>query len=408
MPKKAAPTVFRGDASYLLVGGFGGIGRALALKLVEAGAKHILFLSRSGAASTGAASTLELLRERRAVVSVFQCDVADTTAVSQALGQVSLRGHPPIRGVFHLGLVIRNALFEKITLADWDGSLAPKVRGTWNLHRLLPRDLDFFVLVSSMVGVFGNPSQAAYAAASTFQDAFANYRLARSLPAVTVDLGMVTGVGYVAERGRVETRLRAQGFEEIPEAECLALLEAAVACPFRAPAVGNIMTGMGLGRFSGGDVHGAAFRDPRFSHARRLALMADARREGTEGARNATSVRVREAFARASSFSEAQNVVLLAVKEKLAGLLMINADDINAAATMSDYGLDSLIAVVSSYQSASPTELTGNKQEMRNWILGEMETNVAILELLGSQTILELCATIARQSKLLRKDLPQV
>lgn len=59
-------------------------------------------------------------------------------------------------------------------------------------------------------------SQANYTAGGTFQDAIARRRAARGLPCITVDLGMVDGVGYVAEnKACVAERLIASGHRQL-------------------------------------------------------------------------------------------------------------------------------------------------------------------------------------------------
>lgn len=59
-------------------------------------------------------------------------------------------------------------MFESMTTADFRDALKPKVDGTWNLHTLLPPDLDFFVMLASASGVTGTRGQANYAAANTY------------------------------------------------------------------------------------------------------------------------------------------------------------------------------------------------------------------------------------------------
>lgn len=85
-------------------------------------------------------------------------------------------------------------------LEDYEAATIPKVEGSWNLHRVFDGiELDFFVLLSSLAGVIGHPSQCNYSAGGSFQDALAAHRNTRRLPATSIDLGVVSSVGYVAE-----------------------------------------------------------------------------------------------------------------------------------------------------------------------------------------------------------------
>ncbi len=344
MPRKAPRIALQGDATYLLVGGMGGIGRALAVRLVEWGARNLVFLSRSGATTPAALDLIKLLQNSGAVVKVIKCDVGDIDQLETVVKELTQQ-LPPIKGMFHLGMVMRSALFENMSLDDWTDSLLPKVQGTWNLHNLLPKDLDFFVLISSIVGIMGNASQAAYAAASSFQDAFSAYRNHLGLPAITVDLGLVIGIGYVADRDILESKLRAQGHDDIGADECLAIIEEAISQPFQSGHGGNLITGFGLGKFTGGDIHHASHQNPQSSHAKRLALSAFS--GGTQKEDSVASLRVRELLRIATSLVAAEAQVLEAVQIKLSSLLMHSLDDIDVSRPLSYYGLDSLVAVVS-------------------------------------------------------------
>lgn len=74
---------------------------------------------------------------------------------------------------------------------DWTQGLAAKVQSSWNLHEALPRRIDFFVLLSSLCGIFGNGGQNNYAADNTFQDALARHRVSLGEKAIAIDLGVV-------------------------------------------------------------------------------------------------------------------------------------------------------------------------------------------------------------------------
>ncbi len=88
-----------------------------------------------------------------------------------------------------------------MTYDDWEECTKPKVQGSWNLHELLPSNMDFFILLASASGIIGNPGQANYSAGNTFEDSLALYRQRKGLNATSLDLGAVRDVGYLAETG---------------------------------------------------------------------------------------------------------------------------------------------------------------------------------------------------------------
>ena len=85
------------------------------------------------------------------------------------------KARPPIAGVFQMAMVLRDVGIMSMDADTWAQAVGPKIDGTWNLHRHLPANLDFFVLFSSMAGLFGYFGQANYASANTFLDAFVQY-----------------------------------------------------------------------------------------------------------------------------------------------------------------------------------------------------------------------------------------
>jgi NADP-dependent 3-hydroxy acid dehydrogenase YdfG len=342
MPAKPPETQLHADATYVLIGGLGGIGRAFAVEMIKYGARNLAIFSRSGASNENAKSAVEQMTKEGVTVKVFACDVGDEAALQVALAEVK-ETMPSVRGVIHGGLVIRNSLFQNMDVETWKDSLKVKVQGTWALHKHLPENLDFFVMLSSLVGTFGNASQAAYGAASTFQDAFANYRNGLGLAATTIDLGMVTGVGYVAERDDVQRSLRSQGFEEITPEECMAIIEYAITHPLRMANRSSLMTGVGLGKFAAGEVTGAVYSPSRWSHFRRMAMLKS--QKDTEEA--SSELKVQDLLKKAASIDEGSECIEQALMSKMANLLMTPIEDINPSRAISEYGLDSLIAVVS-------------------------------------------------------------
>jgi len=104
--------------------------------------------------------------------------------------------------------------------------MAPKIQGAWNLHQLTQGiPLDFFVLFSSAVGLFGNHGQANHAAANTFLDAFAAYRRAQGLPALSIDWGAWSDIGAAAETiNQTQEQMAAQGLGVISPTHGLEIL----------------------------------------------------------------------------------------------------------------------------------------------------------------------------------------
>ena len=99
-----------------------------------------------------------------------------------------------------------------MTLEDWNTSTNPKVLGSWNIHSLLPKGLDFLIFFSSTIGIIGGPGQGNYAAGNAFQDALARYRVSIGERAISLDLGMILEEGAVAESEKLARALESSGW----------------------------------------------------------------------------------------------------------------------------------------------------------------------------------------------------
>ena len=200
------------DATYLATGGFGGFGIAAAKWLVERGARHLVLVSRSGAASDEARQALHELAAAGAQVIAAQADVSDEAALAGVFADIE-RNMPPLRGIIHAAMVLDDGIVQRLDAGRFRRVMAPKAEGAWNLHRLtLDKPLDFFVMCSSVAGVMGNAGQGSYAAANAFLDSLAHHRHALGLPALTINWGALTGGGILARHAETAERLTRQGF----------------------------------------------------------------------------------------------------------------------------------------------------------------------------------------------------
>jgi acyl transferase domain-containing protein/acyl carrier protein len=219
------------DGTYVITGGLSGFGLATARWLVERGAMHLALVSRRGEPSAQDVPIIEEMRARGASVSALSLDVADPKALAAGLCRLK-KTAPPVRGVFHAAMVLRDRPLAELTRDDLNSVIAPKVTGAWNLHtqtREMP--LDCFVLFSSLSGIIGAPGQANYSAANAFLDALAHYRRALGLPALSVNWGWISDVGTVAGRPEMGRFFDGIGVRPLSSRDALSTLARLIVSP---------------------------------------------------------------------------------------------------------------------------------------------------------------------------------
>ena len=201
----------RQDRTYLVTGGLGGIGLAIAGWLADHGAGAIVLNGRRPP-DAEAEEAIGGLRERGATVQVELADVTDAAAIDEMLARMD-RTLPPLGGVIHSVGVLSDGALSNQSWERFERVLWPKVLGAWHLHRATAdRDLDLFILFSSRVGVMGNPGQANHAAANAFLDQLAGHRRAQGLPGQAIAWGAWSEIGEAAEqRERIDRQRTALG-----------------------------------------------------------------------------------------------------------------------------------------------------------------------------------------------------
>ena len=218
----------REDGTYLVTGGLGGVGLEVAGWLAERGARTLVLNGRR-APDGEALAALEALRERGVDVRVEVTDVSDGAAVAAMLARMDA-ALPPLAGVVHSVGVLSDASLANQDWGRFERVLWPKVLGAWHLHRATEgRDLDLFVLFSSVAGVLGSPGQANHAAANAFLDQLARHRRRAGLVAQSIAWGAWSGVGEAEEqRERIGGRLAAAGVGWMTPRRALGALESLV------------------------------------------------------------------------------------------------------------------------------------------------------------------------------------
>lgn len=212
------------DGTYLITGGVGGLGRTVARDLVNRGARHLVLVSRRGIADERAQAAIDEMTSTGAQVTLAAADIADPAALQGILDTIA-DTMPPICGVVHAAGVLDDGIILQQTPERLRSVMAPKVAGAWNLHQMSgSRELDIFVLFSSVASLMGSPGQGNYAAANAFLDALAHHRRARGMSALSVNWGPFSEVGMAAADPQRGERLAKLGIASLAPAECPAQL----------------------------------------------------------------------------------------------------------------------------------------------------------------------------------------
>jgi hypothetical protein len=117
MPQEIVSQPLDANSMYLLVGGLGGIGRALAVWMVSKGARNLAFVSRSGASTDDAKEFLATLNRDGTTAVAFACDVSNTEQLKGTLQTLS-ETMPKIKGVLQCAMVLRVSYLTDLWLLN--------------------------------------------------------------------------------------------------------------------------------------------------------------------------------------------------------------------------------------------------------------------------------------------------
>ncbi|KAF5017371.1 hypothetical protein F66182_10702 [Fusarium sp. NRRL 66182] len=386
---------FNEHKTYIITGGLGGLGRAMAVWMASYGARSLILATSSVSRALESGDILQQLSSYGCNARVEVCDVGDLAAVQRLVGAIET----PVGGVIHSALRLSDRFFEDMTLEDFDVVFGPKVNGSLNLHTcLLGHDLDFFVMLSSGSGVLGNEAQSNYAASSTFLDTFARYRHGLGLAASSVDLGYLKDVGNISERPDIQAALLARGLKPITVRDVLRVVEAAIATG--SPKNPDTTKDSSYDHFSQSQIvlsfgmidrataewqswaKDAKFGLLRSRAADNAAVVSDS--DSGESAVQTAVKTFRNTLGQLADVPEGkeaalQPVVCSALVAKLAQVLSMKVDEIQPTRSAVQYGMDSLIAI-----------------EVRSWARYAFQIDLPINDLTNPYSIQDLAARVSR------------
>ncbi|CAF1058651.1 unnamed protein product [Didymodactylos carnosus] len=224
--------------TVLISGGLGGLGIEMSRWMIEEhGVKRIALMTRKNVNELDKDSVQfkewinlkTIAANYSAHVEVVKADVTVHAQVLKVISEIN-RSEYPVRGIIHSAVVLHDTFVANMTQETLSMVMRPKIRGAWNLHYatiITSCPLHFFIMLSSLRNHIVNFGQSNYNAGNNFLDALAHYRLhCKHLPALSIDLCAVSGVGTVQRRGdTLMSMLRAEGLELIPTIYVFKIIE---------------------------------------------------------------------------------------------------------------------------------------------------------------------------------------
>ncbi|WP_323781256.1 type I polyketide synthase [Thalassovita sp.] len=214
-----APTddiAIRQGGTYMITGGFGGIGVTLAEALIDRAQANIVLLARTplparvewpGILDKTAPSdpvarrirAVQRLEKAGGQVLVLPADVSNVEDMRDAVKAATDR-FGEINGVIHAAGVIADAPILGKSLSDIEDVFTPKIHGTQVLDTLFPDGtLDWMVLFSSSSTATTPAGQVDYVAANEYLNAFAKSRAGGQTRVIAIDWGIWADTGMAAD-----------------------------------------------------------------------------------------------------------------------------------------------------------------------------------------------------------------
>ena len=257
-------------------------------------------------------------------------------------------------------------------MEDFQTSLATKVYGTQNLHNAFSgSDLDFFVTLSSAIGIIGGHGQANYAAGNTFLDAFADSQPRSHTHYMSIDIGTVADAQANTE-GR-NNNLRQASLIPIEIDKLLGALEYSMSTKARDSDCKQIFIGFDGNPPLRTKGTNAMPQSTTFSD---FVQGIDAEPTTDDTTQFSQSLTSGSGSANETMFQQHTRIIR-SITRKLASLIISETREISTNKPLRELGLDSLLAI-----------------DLNTWILSEFHVNLSAPETLGQISITALAETI--------------
>ncbi|MEO1317385.1 MAG: SDR family NAD(P)-dependent oxidoreductase, partial [Pseudomonadota bacterium] len=329
-----------GAGDWLIVGGAGGLGRAIAVHLARRGAGRLWIVGRR-ASRADAAKEWELARAAGATPLLRDVDASDREAMDALAAEIAAAprapGAPMLEGVIHAAMVLDDAPLTATTPERAEPVLRAKIDTALSLHAAtVPLAPGRFVVLGSIAARLGNPGQAAYSTANAALEGLVRARRRAGLPGVALALGPVSDAGYLADDREQATKIAKTledlaGTRPLRVEEVLSALDAVLDDPAPPVSVSVMPEGAAL--------------DPNALPIARSPMMSRLARPPSKIPEQDASNSVDAASIAALPIAEALKALEAAVRAALSRILRLPVAEIPTNRPLGDLGLDSLMAL---------------------------------------------------------------
>ena len=322
------------DKLHLITGGFGGFGLETARWLAAKGARNIMLVGRSGAASPAAREGLASLAAQGVRVRAEAMDIADKAALTRLFARFG-RDLPMLGGVIHAAMVLDDAMIPNLTMERMERVLRPKVTGADNLDQLTRAlRLEYFVLFSSATTIIGNPGQAAYVAANGFLEGVARSRRRAGLPGLAIAWGAIEDVGVLARSDATREALANRlGIKGMQAQDALRLMGEALGGP--STSVDDAVIAIAPINWSAARKHLPILKAPAYRKLTSQDEAITAEKDKIDIA----------ALVASTTPDEARKTISGLIVDEIARVLRLPREDVGRTTPLAEIGLDSLMAV---------------------------------------------------------------
>lgn len=204
------------EGVYIITGGLGGLGLEVAKYLTSKAPINVALINRKGfplksewedilkGNDTILCEKVVSLRDIEANGSKVECigvNIANYLQLEEVVNELRVR-YGSIKGIIHAAGVAGKGFIINKDESKFSEVLSPKIEGTWNLYEATKQDnLEFFVMFSSGISVFGPAGQGDYSAANSYLDSMAYYLRSKNIKAMAINWAAWKEVGMAKDNG---------------------------------------------------------------------------------------------------------------------------------------------------------------------------------------------------------------